>query len=446
MVLLMFLFYFKGMESVMQTVLVDIYNLCHRNKQIARQAMSSSSSISSDTPNISTQCSVEIADAIAYEDVFHPEASKQEITPFSPVASSPLKNQGPIMFPNHFDFAKQNSAESVASNTTETGSPTTVSLGNDVIPAFEGNVKARSHSDSMIKIPDPGMHNRRTRFSVTKIWDSLGNHAAGVANKIATNVGSFDTKMKKRTSKEKLELVVTSEMVPVLDQNNKENVQEAIETNIDYSCVAVSNEKNSINPLRSEESTDKLEEWSHDGHNASNSGDVTEAQKNTSSISTEHLPGSTANSSFHNDPLTVSQEGLCSNDKYNSKTSNDDTENCHDDPDYLHSIDPDHNIVKSLNFEIESDSKPNENREFESNSNELLTQADRPDYLNINDSLSLYHGAETCDDELNEILLSSSEELFCGTKLKESSCSSSCDAIIDPQVTAGNNYLYIGYQ
>ena len=72
------------METVMQTVLVDIYNLCHRNKNLVRKNITPSQSASSCSIGtvVSRQSSTssDMNEPFSYDDVFHPEEVHNEVT------------------------------------------------------------------------------------------------------------------------------------------------------------------------------------------------------------------------------------------------------------------------------------------------------------------------------------------------------------------------------
>lgn len=201
-----------GMEAVMQTVLVDIYNFCHRNKKLVHQSLSASlSSISSDCTTVSS--SSEIGDAISGDDVFHPETSKQDITPFSPGERTSVDGEEPGK--ELFKFEKELPIKTMEETTASSDNTTTESLGKSVASVFEAK-RGRSQSDPGRKNPDPVVGKRTSRFSVTKILDTL---TSGVANKIATNVASIDHKLKKQISKEKNDVVAKpAELVAIVEQ------------------------------------------------------------------------------------------------------------------------------------------------------------------------------------------------------------------------------------
>jgi len=174
-----------GMESVIQTVLVDIYNLCHRNKNILRNEM-----ITNNTDSLSRQSSVtsDTQELISCDDVFHPEALQHHVVAFSPQVSfdNPATS---INFPVNDKSSVISTTPSILPNPTNDSSP-----------------ESKAQAD---------FNRRANRFSVTKILDNLGHHAAGVANKIANNIS--DHKLKRHNSKEKIE-VKSSELVAILDQ------------------------------------------------------------------------------------------------------------------------------------------------------------------------------------------------------------------------------------
>ena len=187
----------------MQTVLVDIYNYCHRNKQLARQNLSRGSSISSNDTNVmvrqvSTDSNNEY-ECIVTGDVFHPEGAKQTITPFSPVYTDP--NQVAMKFPLQFKEVGETKpmAKSGSIN---------VQPGNQTPKTEQELISAISSSPPSIP-KDPGVHilnkppsssseRRANRFSVTKIFDSLVSHATGVSNKLASV--SLENKSKKQAA------------------------------------------------------------------------------------------------------------------------------------------------------------------------------------------------------------------------------------------------------
>ena len=182
------------MEAVTKTVLVDIYNLCYRNKQLVRQ----SSAVSEDGAQLLRQSSAssETSEMISYDDIFHPEARRHQVTPFSPVVSGKIDMD---FNAEQFTFPVTNADPTVTEN-------------------IENFPRVRSNSDPVPNVVAPPP--RRSRFSVTKILDNLGHHAAGVANRIASNVAHID-KLKRNNSKEKID-VKPSELLPVTEQNLKQ--------------------------------------------------------------------------------------------------------------------------------------------------------------------------------------------------------------------------------
>ena len=182
------------MEGVMKTVLADIYNLCHRNKQLVRQP----SAVSEDGAQLSRQSSTssETSEMISYDDIFHPEARRHKVTPFSPVVSGKIDLD---FNAEQFTFPVNNVNPTVTEN-------------------IENFPRVRSNSDPVANVV--ALPPRRSRFSVTKILDNLGHHAAGVANRIASNVAHIE-KLKRNNSKEKID-VKPSELLPVTEQNLKQ--------------------------------------------------------------------------------------------------------------------------------------------------------------------------------------------------------------------------------
>ena len=178
----------------MKTVLADIYNLCHRNKQLVRQ----SSTVSEDGSQLSRQSSTssETSEMISYDDIFHPEARRHKVTPFSPVVSGKIDMD---FNAEQFTFPLSNANPTITEN-------------------IENFPRVRSNSDPVPNVVAPPP--RRSRFSVTKILDNLGHHAAGVANRIANNVAHID-KLKRNNSKEKID-VKPSELLPLTEQNLKQ--------------------------------------------------------------------------------------------------------------------------------------------------------------------------------------------------------------------------------
>ena len=193
------------MEQVMQTVLVDIYNYCHRNKALARQNLPMGSSISSNDTNVmvrqvSTDSNNEY-ECIVTDDVFHPEGGKQTVTPFSPVYTDP--NEIALKFPLQF---KDGSEETKTITSNSVGLNAIQSLDNQPTPTSEQElISAISSSPPSIpketgvhilnKPPPSSSERRANRFSVTKIFDSIVNHATGVSHKLS-NV-SLENKGKK---------------------------------------------------------------------------------------------------------------------------------------------------------------------------------------------------------------------------------------------------------
>ena len=187
------------MESVIQTVLVDIYNYCHRNKQICLPlVVSSSVDLQSSDSNYSLT-------NILGKDVFHPEELKQPIIPFSPVAKEDIFNE-------QLNHPLTSSLE-IPVSLTQSNSSAII------------NPVSRAQTNSEPTKPYDQVAKRESRFSVTKILDTLGNHAAGVASKIATNVASIDLQIKRNNSKEQLEIKST-EMHGALDNTQCEDLNE----------------------------------------------------------------------------------------------------------------------------------------------------------------------------------------------------------------------------
>ena len=197
----------------MQTVLVDIYNYCHRNKQIARQSLTSSttsSELASTTSPMLRQVSAESNDYgdchIITEDVFHPEDVRQTVTPFSPVFTD--QNKVNLNFPLKFqEDSLSTDAGSPAASAKSVEIPRQPETEEELISAISSSPPSIPKDTQSVHIlnkpPANSSERRANRFSVTKILDSLGKNAAGVANKLA-NVTNMDMKSKKPTPKDEV--------------------------------------------------------------------------------------------------------------------------------------------------------------------------------------------------------------------------------------------------
>ena len=184
----------------MQSVLVDIYNFCHRNKQLARNQFSSTSS---DSPSlVSRQLSStsseynEISPHINTDDIFHPESDdKHNVVPFSPVYSDP-NTVSAMQFPPYY---RKSSNQSIGDSTPAIDvSKSTQKEILDAISSQAHELPKNEQSVHILNKPTLNSSDRRaSRFSVTKILDSLGTHAAGVANKLVSATSLDSSKLKK---------------------------------------------------------------------------------------------------------------------------------------------------------------------------------------------------------------------------------------------------------
>lgn len=188
------------MEQVMQAVLVDIYNFCHRNKQLARQHLATNSGRSSISSNdvmvrqASTDSNNEY-ECIVTDDVFHPEGSNQSITPFSPVYTDP--NQVAMKFPLQFKEKEDNQntfKDGGVANQMKT--PKTEQELISAISSSQSSIPKQSGVHILNKPPLSSSERRSNRFSVTKIFDSFVSHATGVSNKFAN--ATMESKAKKQ--------------------------------------------------------------------------------------------------------------------------------------------------------------------------------------------------------------------------------------------------------
>ncbi|XP_065662267.1 uncharacterized protein LOC100213531 isoform X3 [Hydra vulgaris] len=205
-----------GMESVIQTVLVDIYNYCHRNKQLNTSTIPFSVSLST------SESSCSLANNIVGKDIFHPEELKQPIIPFSPVQNKE----------DNFNEQQNNHT------TTETSSDL---LQNNTDSVISGSVQ-KPQNILNITNPNDQLSKRESRFSVTKILDTLGNHAADVANKIANNVANIDLQLKRNNSKEQFD-AKSFELPNVYNSNTEHENQLSFKNTPDNCSFEVTSDK-----------------------------------------------------------------------------------------------------------------------------------------------------------------------------------------------------------
>jgi hypothetical protein len=213
----------------MQTVLVDIYNYCHRNKQLARHNLTpstTSSEVTSTTSPMLRQASAESNDYsdchIITEDVFHPEDVRQTVTPFSPVFTDQKKVS--LKFPLKFqeDSTVTATPPSAISVDRSIQIPMQPETEKELISAISSSPPAIPKDSKSVHIlnkpPANSSERRANRFSVTKILDSLGKNAVGVANKLV-NVTNMDMKSKKQTPKDEVLKTVENPALPPTDNS-----------------------------------------------------------------------------------------------------------------------------------------------------------------------------------------------------------------------------------
>lgn len=258
------------MEQVMQTVLVDIYNFCHRNKQLARQQYQGASSTSEQPLEMSRQSSTssEYNDShiINTDDIFHPESDEQDIMPFSPLSTDPKE------MPLNFSYTKEDhlhgaSSSSPENNTNQIQPPlvdVSKSTQKEILDAISSEAQGLPKDEQSVHIlnkPTLNSSDRRaTRFSVTKILDSLGTHAAGVANKLvnAKTATMESAKAKKQQPPPAMAKetspsdTVNTELVNIPSDLNNDNVVCSTEPAVSMSNSSYTEQHNSVTKNRTE--------------------------------------------------------------------------------------------------------------------------------------------------------------------------------------------------
>ena len=231
------------MESVLQSVLVDIYNYCHRNKQLVRRQMSVDS-IDQYAAVLSRQSSSssEMSEIIHYEDIFHPETIKPPVQPYSPVSNSPL-TPDPNAIPK-FDFnailgkngppkkAKVDSADPVSSDQSSSNETANQSAQGNSASSTDGKLSKHltkksatsvqrtqafkrqdnvnsPNSKALALSSSSSSSNKRSRFTVSKIFDSIGHISADIGSKLT----QMPT-LRKQNSKEKTEVPASASKDP----------------------------------------------------------------------------------------------------------------------------------------------------------------------------------------------------------------------------------------
>ena len=224
------------MEQVMQTVLVDIYNYCHRNKALARQNLSMGSISSNDTNVMIRQVSTDSNneyECIVTEDVFHPEGGKQTVTPFSPVYTDPkeVALKFPLQFKENDD--NTNKSTSIGINAIQSSdnqpTPTTEQELISAISSSPPSIPKETGVHILNKPPLSSSERRANRFSVTKIFDSIVNHATGVSNKLSN--ASMENKAKKQMiPKDEMSKSTNNDVISNIKINTKSAATEPITT------------------------------------------------------------------------------------------------------------------------------------------------------------------------------------------------------------------------
>lgn len=136
----------QGLETVQQSVLADIYNFCHRNKQLARELISRESSTSED------------GDSLVGHDFSEKESDDER-------AESPSENMD--------DFARNGKIISTLQSLAARETKKTKEQGSNEVVANKSSVK--EHLINSVK--------QKRRFKITKIMELQSS--SGIYNKIA---------------------------------------------------------------------------------------------------------------------------------------------------------------------------------------------------------------------------------------------------------------------
>lgn len=249
------------MEQVMQSVLVDIYNFCHRNKQIARQQFQGSTSSAEQPAGISagmsrqSSSSSECNDShIVTDDIFHPETGKEDLMPFSPVYTDP--KELPLNFSSYTNKEEYtslvNSSSQLASPPVDISKSTQKEILNAISSDAQGLPKDGQSVHILNKPTLDSSDRRASRFSVTKILDSLGTHAAGVANKLvnATTTSVENAKVKKHPVASKGKTPIDTELVHIpsneptdRDEVDSTAITDTVQDTVDSSSQLLDNSR-----------------------------------------------------------------------------------------------------------------------------------------------------------------------------------------------------------
>eukprot|EP00112_Aurelia_sp_Birch-Aquarium-sp1_P022404 Seg630.7 transcript_id=Seg630.7/GoldUCD/mRNA.D3Y31 product="Protein phosphatase 1 regulatory subunit 37" protein_id=Seg630.7/GoldUCD/D3Y31 len=139
-----------GLETVQQSVLADIYNFCHRNKQLARESISRENSTSEDN------------EPLISHDFSEDERSDASIDGADDFARNPE-----ILSSLQSLASKESQKEVQQQQRSELSTP---------MNAYKSSASGQ-HKNSVIPKP---------RFTITKIMETIGHASADVANKIAS--------------------------------------------------------------------------------------------------------------------------------------------------------------------------------------------------------------------------------------------------------------------
>eukprot|EP00795_Rhopilema_esculentum_P003073 gene3073-1358_t len=152
-----------GLETVQQSVLADIYNFCHRNKQLARETISRESSTSEDSESlVSQEFSEKESDDERSDNLDDFSRNQQILSTLQTLASKERQKQDDP--PSHATVAPNHA--------TVAPSHATVAPSTIYKPTL-----ADAHKNSVTPKP---------RFTITRLVETIGNASAGVANKIAS--------------------------------------------------------------------------------------------------------------------------------------------------------------------------------------------------------------------------------------------------------------------
>ncbi len=138
-----------------QSVLADVYNYCHRNKQLTRDSFSRESSTSEDCEAFQTQD-------------FNEKESDEDRSDIAHDSIEEIKNNPKLVSSLHSLAAKDSEADKTDNST----QPISTADGKQ-----EDTTESLKNSSSV-----------KPRFTITRIMESIGQASADVANKLAGNV------------------------------------------------------------------------------------------------------------------------------------------------------------------------------------------------------------------------------------------------------------------